>query len=47
MFALAVSISNSASSGELIKNNDCGWVNYYHGKEEEPQCPEGMKLGMT
>ncbi len=45
-FALAVSIPNSASSGELVKDNDCGWVSYCPGQEEEPQCPEGMKMGM-
>ncbi len=40
-FALAVSIPNSASSGELVKDNDCGWVSYCPGQEEEPLCPEG------
>ena len=39
-FALAVSIPNSASSGELVKDNDCGLVIYSPGYEE-PKCPRG------
>ena len=40
MFALAVSIPNFASSGELVKDNDCGLVIYSPGYEE-PKCNRG------
>ena len=45
-FALAVSIPISASSLEIVKDNDCGWVNYCPGKGEnyKSPCPEGTAM---